>query len=81
VCVFEVPGATQDRVHKIIFVKGKIKVKLFLCLINHALCHGDIWGSGGIAPPFLTSTLDGGEWSASRPGRFAAGKERLVPIG
>jgi hypothetical protein len=25
-------------------------------------------GSGGIAPPFLTSALDGGEWSASRPG-------------
>jgi hypothetical protein len=21
-------------------------------------------------PPFLTSALDGGEWSASRPGRF-----------
>jgi hypothetical protein len=27
-------------------------------------------GSGAIAPSFLTSTLDGGEWSASRPGRF-----------
>jgi hypothetical protein len=26
--------------------------------------------SGGIAPSFLISTLDGGEWSASRPGRF-----------
>jgi hypothetical protein len=25
--------------------------------------------SGGIAPPFLTSALDG-EWSTSRPGRF-----------
>jgi hypothetical protein len=25
------------------------------------------WGSGGIAPCIL---LDGGEWSASRPGRF-----------
>jgi hypothetical protein len=30
-------------------------------------------GSGGIAPQFLTSTLDGGEWSASRPGRFTPG--------
>jgi hypothetical protein len=30
----------------------------------------DVWGSGDIAPPFLTSTLDGGEWSASRPDRF-----------
>jgi hypothetical protein len=29
-------------------------------------------GSRGIAPPFLTSALDGGEWSASRPVRFIA---------
>jgi len=28
------------------------------------------WGSGGIAPHSLTSALDGGECSASRPGRF-----------
>jgi hypothetical protein len=26
--------------------------------------------SGGIAPPFSTSVLDGGEWSASCPCRF-----------
>jgi hypothetical protein len=25
-------------------------------------------GRGGISPPFSTSALDGGEWSASRPG-------------
>jgi hypothetical protein len=25
-------------------------------------------GSGGIAPPFLSLPLDGGEWPASRPG-------------
>jgi hypothetical protein len=31
-------------------------------------------GSGGTAPPFLTSVLDGGEWSASRPGCFAPGE-------
>jgi hypothetical protein len=31
-------------------------------------------GSGGIAPLFLTSTLDGVEWLASRPCRFAAGE-------
>jgi hypothetical protein len=35
-------------------------------------------GSGGIAPPFLTSALDGGEWSASRPCRFNSGEEALV---
>jgi hypothetical protein len=28
-----------------------------------------MWESGGIAPPFFTSALDGGEWSVSRPGR------------
>jgi hypothetical protein len=27
-------------------------------------------GTGGIAPPSLTSVLDGGEWLASRPDRF-----------
>jgi hypothetical protein len=30
---------------------------------------------------FLTSALDGGEWSAPRPGRFTPGKEYTVPIG
>jgi hypothetical protein len=30
-------------------------------------------GSGSIDPPFLTSALDGGEWSASRPGRYTPG--------
>jgi hypothetical protein len=34
----------------------------------------DIWGSGGIDPRFLTSALDGGEWSASRPCRFTSGE-------
>jgi hypothetical protein len=29
----------------------------------------------------LTSALAGGEWSASRPGRFTPGKEPPVPIG
>jgi hypothetical protein len=31
-------------------------------------CYEDVWGSGGIAPTFLISALDGGEWSASHPG-------------
>jgi hypothetical protein len=45
-----------------------------LCLINFALCHEGIWVTGGIAPPFLTSALDGGEWSTSRHGRFTSGE-------
>jgi hypothetical protein len=34
------------------------------------------WGTGGVEVelhPFLTSALDGGEWSASRRGRFTPG--------
>jgi hypothetical protein len=30
-------------------------------------------GSTGIAPPFATWALDGGEWSTSRPLRFTRG--------
>jgi hypothetical protein len=30
---------------------------------------------------FLTSALVGGEWSASRPGRFTLGEEVPLPIG
>jgi hypothetical protein len=33
--------------------------------------------SGGIAPPFLTSALDEGEWSASRSCRFTPGERAL----
>jgi hypothetical protein len=36
-----------------------------------------VWGSGGIAPPFLCSALDGGEWSTSRHCRFSPGGQRL----
>jgi hypothetical protein len=38
-------------------------------------------GIGCIAPTHSTSALDGGEWSASRPGRaLAPGKRPPVPI-
>jgi hypothetical protein len=37
--------------------------------------------SGGISTHSLASALDGGEWSASRPGRFTPREEPLVPIG
>jgi hypothetical protein len=30
-----------------------------------------------MAPPFLTSAVDAGEWSASRPGRFTPGARAL----
>jgi hypothetical protein len=34
--------------------------------------------SGGTAPPFLISALDGGEWSASHTGCFTSGE--IAPI-
>jgi hypothetical protein len=36
---------------------------------------------GGMATPFLTSELHGGQWSALRPSRFTPGKKPLVSIG
>jgi hypothetical protein len=48
---------------------------------SEALCHEDIWGSGGIDLPFVTSGLGGGEWSASRPGRFTPAEEPMVSVG
>jgi hypothetical protein len=34
-----------------------------------------------MAPPFLGSALDGGEWSSSLPGRFTPPKEPQYPLG
>jgi hypothetical protein len=50
-------------------VKVKVKVKLSLFLIKHhaTKTYGEVEVHLQV---FLTSALDGGEWSASRPGRF-----------
>jgi hypothetical protein len=39
--------------------------------------HG---GSGDVAAPFLTTTLDGGDGSASRPVRLTPGKSPWYPL-
>jgi hypothetical protein len=39
------------------------------------------WGSGGIDPRIMTSALDGGEWLASRPCRFAPRERATTPAG
>jgi hypothetical protein len=44
--------------NEVVMTDCKGKMNLFLCLINYALRHEDVWGSGWIAPPFLTSELD-----------------------
>jgi hypothetical protein len=49
------------------------EVKFFLCLINYAPRHEDAWGRKDIDPSFLTSALNGGEMSVSRPCHFIPG--------
>jgi hypothetical protein len=56
----------------------KFQTCISLYLINYVLHRQDVCWSGGIFPPFLTSTLDGGERSAQRSGRFTPG-ERASP--
>jgi hypothetical protein len=53
---------TSDRLELNDSVKGK------------KVCHEGIWESGGIAPLFLTSTLDGGQCSASHLCHFTPGE-------
>jgi hypothetical protein len=49
--------------------KLKVKVKLSLCLIRHQTMKV-YWGVDVLLHAFLTSALDGGDWSASNPRRF-----------
>jgi hypothetical protein len=52
--------------------QGKVKVKLSLCFFfNWSQRHEGVLGERMYSSTHsLTSVLDGGEWSASRPGRF-----------
>jgi hypothetical protein len=56
-------------------ISTNIEVKLTLCLTNY-----DVWERGGITSPFVTSALDGGEWSAPRPCRFAPSISSLYTL-
>jgi hypothetical protein len=60
---------------------GKVKVKLSLCFKWAPRHEGVLGGAKVQLHPFLTSALDGGEWSASCPGRSTPGKEPRVPTG
>jgi hypothetical protein len=55
---------------------------LFIYLFIHSFIqvprHADVWGSGRRAKVFLTWAVNGGEWSASRTGRFAPGTHWIV---
>jgi hypothetical protein len=52
--------------------------KIILYVINLALLHSDVCGSGGIAPSFLTFASNEGECSGSRPGRFTPEECALI---
>jgi hypothetical protein len=53
--------------------KLKVKVKLFLCFFNWAQRHEGVLGGAAVElHAFLNSALDGGKWSALRPGRFTS---------
>jgi hypothetical protein len=65
----------------ITITKVKVKVKLSLCF-NWALRHEGVLGEWRYnSTHSFTSVLDGGEWSASLPGRFTPREKSLVPIG
>jgi hypothetical protein len=53
---------------------------MFLYLVKHNYIK-TYGGSGCIATPFLTSALDGGDWSASSTAAVLPGKEPPVLIG
>jgi hypothetical protein len=59
--------------------KGKVVPVLFLTEHHPMKVY---WGNGGIVALIfsLTSALNGGEWSASHPGRFTPGKEPWHPL-
>jgi hypothetical protein len=62
-----------------------IRIRIFSYMVKERVscpCEQLIWhgavkmyeGSEGQLPSFLNSALDGGEWSASRPGPFTSGE-------
>jgi hypothetical protein len=52
-------------------------VNLPLGIMNYISRRDDLGGVEVIALPFLTSAVDGVEWSASRPGSFISGERAL----
>jgi hypothetical protein len=63
-------------------LEGKVNGKI-LRVFNRVIRHQDMkaYGEKCIAPSFLTSTLDSGEWSASLPRCFTPGDIALVLTG
>jgi hypothetical protein len=71
-------NVVSSSVHIVSDVKVKSKV---VPELNKVSRHEDVWGSAGIAPPFLSSVLYGGEWSASHSSCFTLpGKIPRYPL-
>jgi hypothetical protein len=58
-----------------------MKINVALCLMNKVPLHKDGWGSGGIAPPYLTSHWMEVSGQLHVPAALSPGKEPPVPIG
>jgi hypothetical protein len=52
-----------------------------ISVLNYAPQHEELCGSGVYFQEFLTSALDGDEWSVSSSDRFASLRRRAVSIG
>jgi hypothetical protein len=73
-----VRGAHERKLY--IILQEFLHVKVKLSLVKHCAMK-TYRGCGGVAPPFfLTSALNGGEWSASHPCCFTSGEKTPVPI-
>jgi hypothetical protein len=64
-------SSTADELWSNFILAGKVKVKLTLCLTKHHATK--TYEEVEIQLHELISALDGGEWIASRPGRFTPG--------
>jgi hypothetical protein len=57
------------------------KVNLPLCLIDYAIKYDGMKTKSGGVTQFLTSQIDGGEWSAARPGHLIPGFQLYRGLG
>jgi hypothetical protein len=62
-----------DSLLSAVLIKGKVR-EMWRCPCAQPPRYEDVWGRGGIASRILNLTVDGGEWSASRPDHFTPGE-------
>jgi hypothetical protein len=78
-------SSNRNRFHGMIMMRWPLHIQYTFAKVlsegKVVLSYEDVWGSGGIAPSFLTSALEKGEWSDSRPGRFIRREKAPIPTG